>query len=57
MGTDHYAGLHGFAAGAADDRGIAGVETAGHVGAGHGLEHRRVVAQRPAAEGLADVAV
>ena len=57
VGADHDAGGNRLAAGPADDAGIAGVETAGHVRAGDRAEHRRVVSQAPASVGLADVAV
>ena len=50
----------GFAGGAhrpADARGIAGVEAAGHVGGAHQPEQGGIVAQLPAPERLAEVAV
>jgi hypothetical protein len=37
--------------------GVPGMEAAGHVGAGDELEHRRVIAHGPGAEGLPEVSV
>ena len=57
VGANHDAGGNRLAAGPADHAGVPGVESAGHVGAGDRAEHRRVVAQGPASERLANVAV
>ncbi len=57
MGANNDAGLGRLFAGAADDAGVASMESARNVGTGDGLEHGFVIAECPAPEGLADVAV
>ena len=54
---DHHALAHRGDAREAQRGRVAGVETARHVGAGHLAQHGLVVAEGPAAEGLADVTV
>ena len=57
VGADDDTGSNRVAAGPADDAGIAGVESARNVRARNRAEYRQVIAEAPASEGLADVAV
>src|SRR4029453_6658980 len=51
VGANHDAGLSRLLAGAANNAGVASVESARNVGTGNGFEHGCVVAQRPTSEG------
>ena len=57
LGADDHPALGRHGHGAADGARVAGVEAARHVGAGDDVEHRRVVAEHPGAERLAEVGV
>jgi hypothetical protein len=55
--TDRHAALGGHRTDPAHDRRIAGVETAGDVGAAHDCQQRLVIAEGPTAESLTQVGV
>jgi hypothetical protein len=57
LGSDGHPSLGGPPADPAQRRGVTGVETAGHVGAGDDVQQALVVAQPPDAETLTEVAV